>query len=55
MQATILVVEDESEIREMISRVLSREGFEVFTAGDATEGHQRIAERVPDLMLIDWM
>ncbi|MEX2575946.1 MAG: phosphate regulon transcriptional regulator PhoB [Halofilum sp. (in: g-proteobacteria)] len=55
MQATILLVEDEAEIREMISRVLAREGFEVFTAADAVEGHQRIAERVPDLMLVDWM
>lgn len=55
MQATILLVEDEAEIRDMISRVLAREGFEVFTAADAAEGHRRIAERVPDLMLIDWM
>lgn len=55
MQATILLVEDEAEIREMVSRVLAREGFEVLTAADAAEGHQRIAERVPDVMLIDWM
>lgn len=55
MQATILVVEDEPEVREMVSRVLSREGFDMLAAGDAAEGYRRIAERVPDLMLVDWM
>jgi two-component system phosphate regulon response regulator PhoB len=55
MQATILLVEDEAEVREMVSRVLSREGFDMLTAGDAPEGHQRISEQVPDLMLVDWM
>ena len=55
MQATILLVEDEPEIQDMVSRVLSREGFHLLTAGDAAEGYQRIAEQVPDLMLIDWM
>ncbi len=55
MRATILLVEDEAEVREMVSRVLSREGFDMLTAGDAPEGHERIAQQVPDLMLVDWM
>ncbi len=55
MQATILLVEDEAEVREMVNRTLAREGFDMVTAADAAEGHQRIAERVPDLMLVDWM
>lgn len=55
MQATILLVEDEPEIQEMISRVLAREGFDVQLAGDSHEAHQRLAEQVPDLMLVDWM
>lgn len=55
MRATILLVEDEPEIRDMVSRVLGREGFEVLTAADAAQGYERIAEQVPDLMLIDWM
>lgn len=55
MQATILLVEDETEVREMITRVLSREGFDMLGAADAPEGWRRIAERVPDLMLVDWM
>lgn len=55
VRATILLVEDEAEVREMVSRVLAREGFDMLTAADATEGSRRIAERVPDLMLVDWM
>ena len=55
MQATILLVEDEAEVREMVNRTLAREGFDMVTAADAAEGQQRIAERVPDLMLVDWM
>lgn len=55
MQATILLVEDEPEVREMVSRVLSRDGFDMQTAADAAEGYQRISEKVPDLMLVDWM
>lgn len=55
MQATILLVEDEPEVREMVSRVLSRDGFDMMTASDAAEGYQRISERAPDLLLVDWM
>lgn len=55
MQATILLLEDEAEVREMVSRVLSREGFEMLTAADAAEARLRISEKVPDLMLVDWM
>ena len=55
MQATILLVEDEAEVREMVTRVLAREGFDMLTAADAAEGYQRISEQVPDLMLVDWM
>jgi two-component system phosphate regulon response regulator PhoB len=55
MQATILLVEDEAEVREMVHRVLARDGFDMQTAADAAQGHQRIAERVPELMLVDWM
>ncbi|MDX1606207.1 MAG: response regulator, partial [Candidatus Competibacterales bacterium] len=55
MQATILLVEDEAEVREMVGRVLSREGFDMVTAADAPEGRLRISEKVPDLMLVDWM
>lgn len=55
MRATILFVEDEPEVREMVTRVFAREGFDMLTAADAAEARQRISEMVPDLMLVDWM
>jgi len=50
-----LIVEDEPAIREMVGIALDRAGFELVEAGDATEAELRIAERVPALILLDWM
>ncbi len=51
----ILVVEDEQPIREMISFHLSRAGYEVIEASDCREAREAIADKRPDLALIDWM
>lgn len=51
----ILVVEDENAIREMIRFALTRADFRVVEAGSAQEARLRIAERRPDLILMDWM
>jgi two-component system phosphate regulon response regulator PhoB len=51
----ILVVEDERPIREMVAFGLRRAGFEVIEAEDTREARARIADRRPDLVLIDWM
>ena len=37
MSKTILVVEDEESIREIVSTILGRAGFQVFSAADPTE------------------
>ncbi len=50
-----MIVEDEPAIREMVGIALDRAGFELVEAGDATEAELRIAERVPALILLDWM
>jgi two-component system phosphate regulon response regulator PhoB len=55
MRKTILVVEDEAAIREMVGFAIARAGFEVREAGDAREAQVAIADRVPDLILLDWM
>lgn len=52
---TILLVEDELAIREMVAMALEREGFEVIEAGDAREAESKLADRLPDLVLLDWM
>jgi len=51
----ILIVEDEQPIREMVNFALTEAGFEVREAADAGQAQASIAERLPDLILMDWM
>ena len=55
MQKDILVVEDEAPIREMVRFSVGHAGFDVREAADAQQAYERIADRVPDLILLDWM
>lgn len=52
---TVLIVEDEPAIREMVSFALARAGFEVDEAVDGGEAQERIASRLPDMILLDWV
>ncbi|MDX2100352.1 MAG: response regulator [Leptolyngbyaceae cyanobacterium bins.59] len=52
---TILVIEDESEIRESIQEVLEHRGFAVTTAIDGYSGLKIAREQLPDLILCDVM
>ena len=51
----ILIVEDEQPIREMVVFALANLGYEVREAADARQAQELIAERLPDLILLDWM
>src|SRR6201988_3788202 len=51
----ILIVEDEKPIREMIAFGLRRAGFDVLEAEDCRAARARLADRRPDLLLVDWM
>ena len=51
----ILILEDEKPIRDMVAFGLKRGGFEVLEAEDCAEARSRIADRFPDLALVDWM
>ena len=51
----ILVVEDERAIRDMIAFGLKRAGYSVREAEDARAAREALADRLPDLALIDWM
>src|ERR1044071_7383131 len=51
----ILVVEDESSIRDMLKFALERADFQVAIAPDAASARVRVAELRPDLILLDWM
>lgn len=50
---TVLIIEDEADIRNFISRVLELEGYRVFRAGDGNEGMEIIRENHVSLVLLD--
>jgi DNA-binding response OmpR family regulator len=51
----VLVVDDEPMVRDVLTRYLEREGFDVRSAGDGLEALERVAEVEPDLILLDLM
>ena len=55
MQKRILIVEDETAIRELIAMAVSRAGMLADHAADVRAATAAIAEQVPDLILLDWM
>jgi DNA-binding response OmpR family regulator len=52
---TVLVVDDEPEIRLLVQRSLEKHGFAVETAADGAEGIEKCEALVPDLVLLDAM
>ena len=56
MALEVLVVDDEADIRELVSGVLEDEGFAVRTAGDSTTALEAVEHRRPSLVLLDvWL
>jgi two-component system phosphate regulon response regulator PhoB len=51
----VLIVEDEAPLVAMLRYNLEKEGFEVGEAANGEEALLRIAERKPDIVLLDWM
>ena len=56
MALEVLVVDDEADIRELVSGVLEDEGYAVRTAADSTQTLDAIEERRPSMVLLDvWL
>jgi two-component system phosphate regulon response regulator PhoB len=55
LKPLVLIVEDETALATMLSYNLEKEGFDVCTASDGEEALIQIAERKPDVVLLDWM
>lgn len=55
MQKSILIVEDEPAIREMVAGPLNLAGFRTLEANDANEAERILGEELPNLILLDWM
>ncbi|HEX5776642.1 MAG TPA: sigma-54 dependent transcriptional regulator [Caulobacteraceae bacterium] len=56
MAADVLVVDDEADIRELVSGILSDEGYHVRTAADSEQALAAVRARKPSLLVLDiWM
>jgi two-component system phosphate regulon response regulator PhoB len=52
---TILIVEDDTAIRDMLAMFLSTNNYKVETAEDGKQGLDILHKTTPDLLLLDWM
>jgi two-component system phosphate regulon response regulator PhoB len=55
MTPHVLVVEDEDSLATLLQYNLQKEGYEVSLAGDGEEALLMVDERLPDLIVLDWM
>jgi two-component system phosphate regulon response regulator PhoB len=55
MNTTVLIVEDEPAIQELLSTTLIRAGYEVQRASDANVAMDTLRNTLPDMILLDWM
>src|ERR671932_2869644 len=55
MMPTILIVDDDHKITDMLRRTLIYEGYGVLTAADGKEALAQAQAHHPDLVVLDWM
>src|ERR1700747_2713618 len=55
MNARIMVVEDEEALTTLLRYNLHAEGYDVETVARGDDADTRLKERVPDLIVLDWM
>lgn len=55
MATSILIVEDEPEIRELLNFSLVRAGFNVAEAATGEMALQHLDNKLPDILIVDWM
>ncbi len=55
MAYRILVVDDESALRQLVREILEQEGYQVETAGDCAQALERFRTVQPDAVLLDVM
>ena len=55
MKPFIVIAEDEKSVAELLRYNLESEGYETAIASDGDEAMLLLDERIPDLMLLDWM
>ncbi len=55
MTPYILIVEDDDAISALLEYNLSKDGYEVVVAADGEEALTLVSERLPDIVVLDWM
>ena len=55
MPLSLLIVEDEAAIRDLLDFTFSRAGYEVITADTAEQALRLLKDQIPNLAIIDWM
>ena len=53
--ARILIVDDEADIRQLVTYALVEDAHDVATAADGTEAMEQVTENPPDLVILDVM
>ena len=54
-ESTVLIVDDEAAIRDMVGITLDLAGFNSISAANAHDAHISVIDNKPDLVLLDWM
>lgn len=54
-QVKIAIVEDDSNLRLLVSQRIKSEGYQVFEAADGISGEELILKEQPHIVLLDWM
>lgn len=53
MNKSILIVEDEPVLQEVYKLVLTRKGYQVYSANNGIEGISQLKKNIPDMVLLD--
>ena len=54
-QSTILIVDDEPAIRDMLRLALEIADYRCIEAGNISDAYVQVVDECPDLILLDWM
>ena len=52
---SVLVIEDEKDVRKVLEYSLKSDGFDVYSAADGPAGLKIAGEKRPDVILLDWV
>jgi two-component system response regulator MprA len=55
LMTTILVVDDDRKLLDMLRRTLAYEGYRVLTAADGAQALEKALAEPPDLVVVDWL